>query len=185
MAYEQEDTRMPKLSAVGWMIHDLGLAAAIGGALYGQVAMHPALEKIGDPGERDRIAADSWRRFHWVNLASHAAFAVPWLVGRKMLSGKEAGRGSRRGTLLKDVLVGASLVSGVTSVVLGRILGRRIDRGAQPALGDGQSRRLEKTVQGVGLANLATNAAIAATTSALAMSASKSTWFSRISKRLP
>ena len=40
------------LSAAGRTAHDIGLAALLGGNLFGRLAMHPALERISDKSER-------------------------------------------------------------------------------------------------------------------------------------
>lgn len=113
---------MPKLSSTAWMVHDLGLAATIGGTLFGRFALQPALHQISRPEERDLVSAAAWRRFSWINLLSHAAFAVPWYVGRSMVSGKSVSRRARPLVIVKDLLVGVSVVTGVASVVLGRRL---------------------------------------------------------------
>src|SRR5688572_13375997 len=103
---------MAKLSTAAWLVHDMGLAATIGGTLFGRVALQPALYKIGLPEERDLVSAAAWKRFSWINVLSHAAFAVPWLVGRTILSGTEVSVKARELTKAKDMFVIASVVTG-------------------------------------------------------------------------
>ncbi len=176
---------MAKLSSAAWIVHDVGLATAIGGTLFGREALHPALrEGIDDREDRDRIADAAWRRFSWINLAAHGAMAATWIAGRTMLSGREVNRLSRRMTLAKDVLIGASLATGIASVLIGRMLGRRVRQEA--TLRDReQTETLRRAVGVAGLANLAANVGILGVTAALAMEGSKSPRFSVFSRRLP
>src|SRR3954468_710757 len=102
---------MAKLSAAAWVLHDVGLATAIGGTLFGREALQPAIHEIKDPIERGKVADAAWRRFSWMNLAGHVAFAATWFFGRSMLSGREVSKTSRNLTLAKDALVIASLAT--------------------------------------------------------------------------
>jgi len=180
---------MASLSSAAWIAHDVGLATAIGGTLFGREALHPALrEGIADPVERDRIADTAWRRFSWVNLAAHTVMAATWFTGRTMLSGREVNRMSRPLTIAKDALIVASVATGIASVVLGRMLGKRVrdrDVSAQGLEQRERAETLRRAVGTVGLANLAANAAILGVTTALAMQAAESPKFSFWSRLLP
>jgi hypothetical protein len=185
---------MATLSTAAWAAHDVGLAAAIGGTLFGQLALEPALDEVSSPEERDRLSTDAWRRFSWVNLAAHAVVAGTWFIGRNMLSGREVTGTARTLTRLKDGLVIASLATGIACNVFGRLLGRKSDDAMGPeAMKDrtggeqaGKSTvALERVVSALGTANLVSNVAVLGVTSALAMEASKSARFPLWSKRLP
>ncbi|MBV8757290.1 MAG: hypothetical protein JO257_08455 [Deltaproteobacteria bacterium] len=178
---------MAKLSSAAWIAHDVGLATAIGGTLFGREALHPALrEGIADPDERDRVADAAWRKFSWVNLAGHIAMASTWFAGRTMLSGREVDRTSRPLTVAKDALIVASLATGAASVVIGRILGAKVRNDEQPTMQDReQVETLRRAVGAVGLVNLAANIGILGVTAALAMQAAKSPKFSFWSRLLP
>lgn len=184
---------MPNLSSAGWIAHDVGLATSIGGAMFGRWALEPALHDVSSPRERDGVSEVAWRRFSWLNLAAHVAFAVPWFVGRSMLSGREVGARGRALTRTKDMLVGASLITGVATMIIGRILGKRVRRGAGPEqarAGDARreasaSPKLERTVGLLGFGNLLATLGVAAVTALLAMEASKSVRFAVESRRLP
>ncbi len=176
---------MARLSSAAWIAHDVGLATAIGGTLFGREALHPALrEEIDDREERDRIADSAWRRFSWINLAAHATMAATWIAGRTMLSGREVNRLSRRLTLGKDVLIGASLATGIASMVLSRALGRRV-RGEATLADCEKTEMLRRAVGRAGLANLAANVGVLGVTAALAMQGSRSPTFALFSRRLP
>ena len=180
---------MARLSSAAWIAHDVGLATAIGGTLFGREALHPALrEGIADPGERDRIADSAWRRFSWANLAAHGAMAATWFTGRTMLSGREVNRTSRPLTVAKDVLIVASLATGLASVVLGRLLGKRVrDRelATQGIEARERAETLRRAVGAVGMVNLCANLGILGVTTALAMQAAESSKFSFWSRLLP
>jgi hypothetical protein len=64
---------MATLSSAGWIVHDIGLAATIGGTMFGQLALEPSLDQVKNPRERDHVSEKAWNRFSWVKLASHAA----------------------------------------------------------------------------------------------------------------
>lgn len=176
---------MPKLSPSAWMVHDLGLATSIGGTLFGRVALQPALHQIDRAEERDLVSAAAWRRFSWLNLLGHAAFALPWLAGRGELGGKHTSRRARPLVVMKDLLVGISVATGVASVVLGRRLAERgiEGRGAQAMaererLGDTHedvttTRAIKRTVGTLGIINMIATAGVGMLTTALAMESTK------------
>lgn len=183
---------MAKLSSAAWMIHDVGLATAIGGTLFGREALQPALSEIPDRHERDQVSAAAWRRFSWLNLAGHVAVAATWMVGRTMLSGRSVSQTARTLTLAKDVLVVASLATGLSSMILGRVLGERTahdGRIATRSTGESDPApstvRLRRAIGVLGIANLAANLGVMGVTSALSMEAGKSLPFSAVSRRLP
>jgi hypothetical protein len=188
---------MAKLSSAAWMVHDMGLAASIGGTLFGRMALQPALYKIALPEERDLVSADAWQRFSWINLLSHAAFAVPWFFGRTMLTGREVSGRARSLTRVKDVLIGASLITGVSSVLLGRWLGKRGMEGRGPqAVNEGQrfghsdadvsrTHAIKHTVGILGIMNLVATTGVGAVTTLLAMEGNKSARWAPLSRFLP
>ena len=194
---------MTALSTAAWAAHDVGLATAIGGTLYGRTALQPALHEIDDPEERDRVSSDAWQRFSWLNLAAHGMFAATWFIGRSMLSGREVSGSARTLVRIKDGLVIASLVTGIGSTILGRILGKRISRGDGPAqvrqgrtsgssgevgsaTSNGQSTlAIRRAVGGLGIANLLANIAAMSVTTLLAMEGNRSARFSARSWFLP
>lgn len=170
---------MAKLSTAAWVAHDLGLATAIGGTVFGKSALQPALHEIGARAS-ERVSDEAWRRFGWINLAAHGVIAASWFVGRTMVSGRSMSRSARRMTRIKDAMVIASVATGVASVVLGRLLSKKLR--AQP---ERDHRALERTVGRLGTANLVADLGIGALTTALAMEGSKSVPFGFISRRLP
>jgi uncharacterized membrane protein len=184
---------MSYLTSAAWIAHDLGLATTIGGTLFGQRALHPALnERLDDDQERKMVADAAWRKFTWMNLAAHGVFAATWFVGRGLLSGREVSQTSRTLTRVKDGLVIASLATGLATAVLGRVLGKKVrDRGQNLAargpsdVGDAGIERLRLVVSTLGKLNLLATAGVGAVTTGLSMEASKSLPFSFVSRGLP
>jgi hypothetical protein len=176
---------MTTLSSAAWAVHDVGLATAIGGSLFGKAALEPALDEISDSRERDQVSTDAWRRFSWVKLAAHVAFAAPWFIGRTMRSGREVSARATTLTRAKDVLMGVSLVTGIASHFLGLQLGKLSDEGRGPEQGEKKSRALEKVVASLGSVNMLANVGILGVTSFLSMEGSKSVRFAASSRKLP
>lgn len=175
------------LSSAAWVVHDIGLAAAIGGPLFENTALAPALERSTSAGERDRIAIDAAQRYSMIKLISHAAFAVPWVIGRTMRSGREVSADARALTLAKDVLVGISVVSGAAGLVSLRRAATRVEgNGRQGASGSTNKVPTRSGILGaLSVVNTAANAGILGITALLAMQGSKSARFSWFSRWLP
>jgi hypothetical protein len=184
---------MATLSTTAWVLHELGLAAGFGGNLFGQIALNPAVAEIQSKRERGKVTHVAWDRYKAVNGASLALMAGTWFAGRTMLSGREVGRTSRALTITKDALVGAALVSGIGSMIFGRMLDQEmavsnepIQSGSRPAA---ETRKrvadLQRLTNGLGRANVVMNAAILAVTTVLAMKSGRSNKWSFVSRLLP
>lgn len=177
---------MTTLSSAGWVIHDVGLATAIGGSLYELAAMSPALEQSTNIAERDRIATDAAGRFSFVKLISHVGFAVPWIIGRTMRTGSEVSPQARVLTKTKDILVGVSLVSGLIGLFAVKKTQKRLERGN---LDGDQSEHPVPTKSAplatVAVINMVATVGILGITALLAMQGSKSVRFAASSRQLP
>jgi hypothetical protein len=184
---------MATLSTTAWVLHELGLAAGFGGNLFGQIALNPAVKTIQSKRERGKVTHEAWDRYKTVNGASLLLMAGTWLVGRTLLSGREAGRGSRALTITKDVLVAGTLASGVGAMAFGHALDKEIatsneplQTGSRPAA---ETRKrvadLQRLTNGFGRLNIVMNAALLAVTTVLAMKSSRSARWSLTSRSLP
>jgi hypothetical protein len=103
---------------------DLGLAALLGGNLFGRLAMHPSLAYVSSPEERGEVVNAAWRRYGTVNSLSLAAVIAGWAASR----GDETGALARA----KDVAVAAVAVTGVASAIEGVRFARAAPGGAVP-----------------------------------------------------
>lgn len=174
---------MTMLSTTAWVAHDLGLASAFGGSLFGKLALEPAIGELSEP-ERVRVEDRAWKRFSLWNSIGLAAIGVTWFTGRKLLSGKEASGAARGLTIAKDALVGTTLGVGAAAMIVGRLLART-KRQQRPEASVGQAEKLQRTVDVLGSVQLGLTAGILAVTSILAMESSKSVKFSLRSRFLP
>jgi uncharacterized membrane protein len=107
-----------------------------------------------------------------------------------MLTGYEVSAKARTLTRVKDILVGASLITGISTFVIGHILGRKVKQGNGPeqAKAEGRDKEspvLEGAVSVFGALNMLANAGVLAVTTLLAMEGSQSVCFARESRRLP
>jgi len=127
------------VSSIGRAAHDAGLAALLGGNLYGRLAFHPALAEIGDPRERGRLVNRAWRRYGWVNALGVAAVVAGW-AGARAGEASPGTLSEREETLAKakDLAVGAVALTGVAAAVEGLRFARSAPGGAVP-LEDGKT----------------------------------------------
>lgn len=119
--------------AVGALAQDAALSALIGGNLFGRVAMHPALADISDEAQRGKVLNRAWRRYGTVNSAALAGLVGGWLVVRAdQTGGRFTTKGARRVVALKDLTIGAVVVTGLASALGGVGFAHQAPGGAVP-----------------------------------------------------
>ena len=165
------------VSSLARASHDAGLAAMLGGNLFGRWAMHPALADVSDERERGQVVNHAWRRYGTVNSLGLTAVIVGWLGARsgetqdRWLSPRE-----RRLARAKDVTVLAVAVTGIASAVEGVRFGRMAPDGAVP-LRDGnepapttppQAARAKRALKALGRASAVTQLSLLGVEAALA-----------------
>src|SRR4051812_18677869 len=128
------------VSQAGRAAHQLGLAALLGGNLFGRLAMHPSVERIADPSERGAVVNAAWRRYGTINSIGLVAMTAGWAGARA-----EEARGATKLTgreralaRTKDVLVGTVIATGVVTGIEGIRFSRQAPGGAVP-LEDGST----------------------------------------------
>jgi len=181
------------LSTAAWVVHNLGLAVAFGGSVFGKVALNPTLGVISSEADRGKILNTTWNRFNVISAGSFIASAATWFPGRLGLSGGEIDDQTRNLVLTKDLLYVAGTLGGIASVLQGRALTGQAPAGAvpiasgtTPASGTPEkAANLLRSVNQLGNANLAITGAILAVTTILSMKATESSKFSAISSLLP
>ncbi len=157
------------VSSIGRAAHDAGLAALLGGNLYGRVALHPALSDVSKPSERGRVVNRAWRRYGWVNSAGLIAVVAGW-AGARVNEAKPASLSARerRLAIAKDAAVAAVAVTGVATAVTGMRFANSAPNGAVP-LADGNhpapetprdAARLKRQVNMLGTASLISELAL-------------------------
>jgi hypothetical protein len=164
------------VSSAGRAAHDAGLAALLGGNLYGRIAMHPALADIGEKSERGKVVNRAWRRYGWINSASLLAIAAGW-AGARVNEAQPSSLSPRERALArgKDAAVAAVVVTGLATAITGKRFARTASDGAVP-LEDGntpapetpdRAARLKRQVNALNSANVAAELALVGINAAL------------------
>lgn len=127
------------LSSAGQAAHDAGLAALLGGNLYGRIALHPALAEIGEKSERGKVVNRAWQRYGWINSAALLAIVAGW-AGARANEARPSSLSPRERALAKgkDAAVAAIVVTGLAAAITGVRFARGAPGGAVP-LEDGNT----------------------------------------------
>ena len=113
--------------------HDVGLAAWLGGAMFGKFAHNPSLTQIASHTERGSVSNAAWNGYNGINALGLGAAALGWSAARLTetrptnLSDTEKALSSA-----KDVLMAAAVLTGVVSGVQGARLAKQAPDGAVP-----------------------------------------------------
>jgi hypothetical protein len=157
------------VSAIGRAAQDVGMAALLGGNLFGRLAMHPALEGVCGPEERGQVVNRAWRRYGTINSLSLAAIIAGWGAARSYEAGDRfLSERERRLARAKDVTVGVVTVTGLATALAGVRFNAEAPGGAVP-LRDGndpapetsrRATRIKHLVNGLGRASGAAQLAL-------------------------
>jgi hypothetical protein len=120
----------PTLTTSAYVLHNLGLAAGFGGSLFGRVALNPSARLINDKQDRAKIVNAAWNGYNIINAIGLGSTALTWFFGRSKISGRSISPTARKLVVVKDFLMGATLVSGLVNLIGGGFLAKR-------ALGEG------------------------------------------------
>jgi hypothetical protein len=144
--------------------HDWGLASWLGGSMYGQFALNPAVARIGDKRERGKVVNAAWNGYNLINAVSLGAVAAGWFASRLTETRPDRLTSTER-TLakVKDGLTLGALTTGAASGLLGASLARQepegavpIERGTKPASETPRkAARTQRAIGTLGIANLA------------------------------
>lgn len=169
----------PALATTARVVHDLGLAANFGGSLFGKAALQPVARTIGAEGASQRLVSSAWMDFSPWNAVALAAMGITWITGRSSLTGGRGDRATRGLVIAKDALVGATIASGIGSMVTGYLVARArrvetpaLEAGlAPPRVEPPRDATLRRISAGLGYLNLIGGAALIGLTAALAVRA--------------
>ena len=166
-----------RVSQLGRVVSDLGLAGLLGGNLFGRLALHPSVVEISDPAERGKVVNAAWRRYGTVSSVSLAAIVSGWAGARlDEAADKRLSPAERRLARSKDVLVGVVAVGGLVSAAQGVAFARTAPDGGVP-LTDGDhaapnaseaSRKAKARLNALGVVTLVAEAGLVAVNAALA-----------------
>ncbi|MEQ3541180.1 hypothetical protein WHI96_20405 [Pseudonocardia tropica] len=101
-------------------LHDVGLAAWFGGSLMGVTGLNGALDAVGDPAERERLAGAGWGGWGRIGTAATAAHLLggAGLLARDAVRRREPGVAAAAAT--RTALTGAALAASAWAGALGR-----------------------------------------------------------------
>ncbi|MFL5352315.1 hypothetical protein [Archangium sp.] len=183
----------PTLTTSAYVLHNLGLAAGFGGSLFGRVALNPSARLINDKQDRAKIVNAAWNGYNIINAIGLGSTALTWFFGRSKISGRSISASARKLVIVKDFLMGATLVSGLVNLIGGGFLARRAlgegipmesgSKAADEAPADVKS--TTKLVNWLGVFNLACMAGIIGVSTWLDNAAQSSSKWKLISNVLP
>ena len=99
-------------------VHDVGTAIWWGGTLMGTLAMNPAVEVLDDPEERGKMVDEGWARFQPWAAAGLTGAIITHIIMRRNPPRRPSER-YKTTAVVKDVLMGAAVVSSIASMALG------------------------------------------------------------------
>jgi hypothetical protein len=157
--------------------HDVGLAAWLGGAMFGKFAHNPALRRISSRPERGAVANTAWNGYNVINLMGLGAAGLGWAAARATetrpdkLSGRE-----RTLSRVKDGLLVISIATGVLNGIQGARLAKQAPEGAVPVETGTEpapetppaAARIQKSLGVLGTLNIVSGTALVAVNGVLA-----------------
>jgi hypothetical protein len=157
--------------------HDVGLAAWLGGAMFGKFAHNASLQKITSHVERGSVSNAAWNGYNPVNAAGLGAAALGWAAARVT----EAKTGNLSGTekalsQAKDGLMAAAVITGLASGIQGARLAKQapnsavpVETGTRPAPETPpEAARIQRSLGVLGTLNITTGVALVAVNAILA-----------------
>jgi hypothetical protein len=157
--------------------HDVGLAAWLGGSMFGKFAHNPSLERISSHTERGSVSNAAWNGYNAINTAGLGAAALGWTAARFTEANPANLSGTERAlSRAKDGLMAAAVVTGVASGVQGRRLTRQAPEGAVPVQTGTkpspetppEAARIQRSLGVLGTLNIASGIALVAVNAVLA-----------------
>lgn len=113
--------------------HDVGLAAWLGGAMFGKFAHNPSLVKISSHEERGSVSNAAWNGYNLINSAGLGAAALGWTAAR-FTETKPSNLSPTEQALSvgKDGLMAVAVLTGVVNGIQGARLAKQAPDGAVP-----------------------------------------------------
>jgi hypothetical protein len=157
--------------------HDVGLAAWLGGSMYGKYALNPSLSRIASHSERGSVANAAWNGYNLINAAGLGAAALGWGAARltEANPGNLTGREKALSTA-KDGLMAAAVLTGIANGVQGARLAKQapdgavpIETGTKPASDTpAKAAKIQRSLEALGNLNVVAGVALVAVNAVLA-----------------
>lgn len=183
----------PVLTTSAYVLHNLGLAAGFGGSLFGKTALNPSVRLVSDQMERSKVVNAAWNGYNVLNGIALGATALTWVIGRFFLKGRELSREVRGLVVAKDWLTGATLATGLASMIGGISLAKKAREGRAPMESGSKAseaapedvKRLTGFVNRMGIINLVCLAGVIGVSTWLDNTAATSSRWPLIARILP
>ncbi len=122
-----------KVQDVNQAVHNVAMAAWVGGTLFGRLALNPAVRRAAVLEERGAVANAAWNTFNVYNAAALTAVGLGH-VGGRLTELRWSNLSDREKPLIRamDVFTATGVVTGVLSGIQGRRLARQAPGGAVP-----------------------------------------------------
>ena len=157
--------------------HDVGLAAWLGGSMFGKFAHNPSLVNISDHAERGKVANAAWNGYNAVNATGLGAAALGWGAARLTeaapanLTGREKALSNA-----KDGLMVTAVLTGIANGVQGARLAKQgpqgavpVETGVKPAVETPpQAAKIQRSLAALGNLNILAGVALVAVNAVLA-----------------
>ena len=157
--------------------HDVGLAAWLGGAMFGKFAHNPSLLKISSRPERGSVSNAAWNGYNPINALGLGTAALGWAAARatEASNGNLTGR-ERALSTAKDGLMASAVLTGVLNGIQGaRLAGQApdgavpVETGTKPATDTpAKAAGIQRTLAVLGNLNIASGVALVAVNAILA-----------------
>lgn len=162
-----------KVQDVNQVLHNVGMAAWVGGTMFGRFAHNPSLTRIASHAERGAVANAAWNGYNAINLVSLAAVGVGHVAGR-LTELRTSNLSERERPLVRamDVFTATGVLSGLLSGVQGARLARQAPDGAVPVETGTRpasetppaARRIQRSIDVLGVVNLVSGVGLVAST---------------------
>ena len=158
---------------VNQVLHNVGMAAWVGGALFGRVAHNPSLNRISSHAERGAVANAAWSAYNVVNACALTTVGLGH-VGGRITELRSANLSDRERPFVRamDAFTAIGLTSGVLSSIQGARLARQapdgavpVETGTRPApQTPATAARIQQSLNVLGLVNVASGLGLVAAT---------------------
>jgi hypothetical protein len=114
------------------ILHELGLALAMGGTYFGKFHLDPAVKVISSKPERGQVIAAAWGSFLISDALGLGLGVATWLGERARLLRKRSPARLRALVRAKDILLGTSVAAVVVNAISAALLVRETGSTAIP-----------------------------------------------------
>jgi hypothetical protein len=162
-----------RIQDVNQALHNVGMAAWVGGTLFGRLALNPAVRRAASLEERGAVANAAWNTFNIYNAAALTTVGLGH-VGGRLTELRSSNLSDREKPLVRamDVCTAAGVVTGVLSGIQGRRLARQAPGGAVPVESGSrpaprtppEAARVQRSINVLGWANVASGVGLVVST---------------------